>query len=112
MISGISTRPPSPARWWMRAISATPPITSASARRATTRFPASFQGFYRGYRRHASLSAEEISYLHHAVALRHFAIQPRIVRCQGGQCMDAAAFNQQHAWLMRRQEQCARRAGV
>jgi Ser/Thr protein kinase RdoA (MazF antagonist) len=68
-----------------------------------------FERFYSGYSRVRTLSDNECQAVFDFIAIRHFQIIARIVRCQGLSSISMDFCKEQHDWLMRWQELCLRK---
>lgn len=64
-----------------------------------------FERFYSGYSKVRTLSSHERNAIPDFIAVRHFQIVSRIVRCQGLQSISLEFCEEQHDWLMRWREQ-------
>lgn len=64
--------------------------------------------FLAGYGKRRNPSAYDLRTVYDFIAIRHFDIQATIMACQGH---DIAMLEDQHAWLMRWRNLCARRSG-
>ena len=67
-----------------------------------------FERFYSGYSRTRTLGADECRAVFDFIAVRHYQIIARIVRCQGLSSISMDFCSEQHDWLMRWQELCLR----
>lgn len=65
--------------------------------------------FYSGYSKVSVLSNNEIHAILDFIAIRHFQIISRIVRCQGMQSVSKEFCDEQYVWLMKWQELCAKK---
>ncbi|WP_438496895.1 phosphotransferase enzyme family protein [Paenibacillus sp. IHBB 3054] len=65
-----------------------------------------YERFYSGYSKVRTLSSSEFHAIFDFIAVRHFQIVSRIVRCQGLQSICIEFCEEQHDWLMRWREQC------
>ncbi|MEK5399042.1 phosphotransferase enzyme family protein [Paenibacillus sp. FSL K6-2859] len=65
--------------------------------------------FYSGYSKVSVLSNNEIHAILDFIAIRHFLIISRIVRCQGMQSVSKEFCDEQYFWLMKWQELCAKK---
>ncbi|MEK3761122.1 phosphotransferase [Paenibacillus sp. FSL P4-0338] len=68
-----------------------------------------FERFYTGYSKVRTLSDIEIYAIFDFIAVRHYQIISRIVRCQGLQSVTKEFCDVQYGWLMRWQEICMRK---
>lgn len=68
-----------------------------------------FERFYTGYHKVRTLSDNEIFSIFDFIAVRHYQIISRIVRCQGPQSISKQFCDEQYGWLMRWQEICIRK---
>lgn len=65
-----------------------------------------FERFYSGYRKVRALSDNEFRAIFDFIAVRHYQILSRIVRCQGLQSVSREFCAEQHRWLMNWRELC------
>lgn len=65
-----------------------------------------FEQFYSGYSKVRTLSDKECSAVFDFIAVRHYQIISRIVRCQGLQSVSKAFCDEQYGWLMKWRELC------
>jgi Ser/Thr protein kinase RdoA (MazF antagonist) len=65
-----------------------------------------FDRFYNGYIKERTISAVEINAIYDFVAIRHFQIIARIVRCQGIQSIDQEDMDKQYEWLLHWKNLC------
>ncbi len=65
-----------------------------------------YERFYSGYSKVRVLSDRECNSIFDFIAVRHFQIISRIVRCQGLQSLDEKDCYEQYCWLMKWQELC------
>jgi Ser/Thr protein kinase RdoA (MazF antagonist) len=70
-----------------------------------------FDRFYHSYSQEASLSAAEMRALYAFIALRHCELIATITECQGLDGLSRTFLDQQHDWILRWADLCAR-AGV
>lgn len=68
-----------------------------------------FERFYSGYSKICVLSDIECNSIFDFIAVRHFQIISRIVRCQGLQSLDDKDCQEQYEWLMKWRELCSKR---
>jgi Ser/Thr protein kinase RdoA (MazF antagonist) len=64
-----------------------------------------FERFYSGYSRIRTLSDQECSAVSDFIAVRHYQIIARIVRCQGLHTVSKEFCTEQHGWLMKWEKQ-------
>lgn|GEM_PF-640398 len=65
-----------------------------------------YERFYSGYSKIRVLSDRECNSIFDFIAVRHFQIISRIVRCQGLQSLDEKGCYEQYGWLMKWRELC------
>lgn len=65
-----------------------------------------FDRFYKGYIKEQTISAAEINAIYDFVAIRHYQIIARIVRCQGFQSIDQKDMDKQYEWLLHWKNLC------
>ncbi|KAI7282666.1 hypothetical protein KC345_g3366 [Hortaea werneckii] len=68
-----------------------------------------FERFYSGYRKVRTLGDNEFYAIFDFIAVRHYQIISRIVRCQGLQSVSREFCAEQHRWLMDWRELCVNR---
>lgn len=68
-----------------------------------------YEDFYSGYSKIRELSDREYNSIFDFIAVRHFQIISRIVRCQGLQSLDEKDCYEQYDWLMKWRELCTKR---
>ena len=68
-----------------------------------------FERFYSGYSKTRILSDRECNSIFDFIAVRHFQIISRIVRCQGLQNLDENDWREQYDWLMKWRELCIKK---
>ena len=65
-----------------------------------------YERFYSGYSKVRTINTDEFSAIFDFIAVRHYQIVSRIIRCQGPQSMSKETFEEQHDWLMKWRDQC------
>ncbi|GKX67663.1 phosphotransferase enzyme family protein [Inconstantimicrobium mannanitabidum] len=68
-----------------------------------------YESFYSGYSKIRPLSNMEYNSIFDFIAVRHFQIISRIVRCQGLQSLDEKDCYEQYTWLMNWRELCIKK---
>lgn len=68
-----------------------------------------FERFYSGYSQVRTLDSREMDAVFDFIAVRHYQIVSRIVRCQGLQSISLEFCAEQHEWLMRWRELCRKK---
>ena len=68
-----------------------------------------FERFYKGYSKERAVSDAEINAIFDIVAIRHYTIIGRIVRCQGPQCISQDFFDEQYEWLLKWKNLCEKK---
>lgn len=68
-----------------------------------------YERFYSGYSRVRTLSDNEFYAVFDFIAIRHFQIISRIVRCQELQCISKEFCEEQYGWLMKWNEICIKK---
>lgn len=63
-----------------------------------------YERFYSGYSKVHTLSNNEFHAVFDFIAIRHFQIISRIVRCQGLQSVSIEFCDEQYGWLMKWKE--------
>lgn len=67
-----------------------------------------YERFYTGYSKVRTLSDNEFQAVFDFIAIRHFQIISRIVRCQGLQSISKKICEEQYGWLVNWQELCVK----
>ena len=68
-----------------------------------------FEKVYAGYGKIISIGEKEYKGIFDFVAVRHYQILARIIKCQGLDCISMETCNEQHDWLMRWNNLCQKR---
>jgi Ser/Thr protein kinase RdoA (MazF antagonist) len=68
-----------------------------------------YESFYLGYNKIRTLSDKEYNSIFDFIAVRHFQIISRIVRCQGLHSLDEEGCYEQYDWLMKWRELCIKK---
>lgn len=68
-----------------------------------------YERFYSGYSKVRTLSSNEFHAVFDFIAIRHFQIISRIVRCQGLQSISKQFCDEQYGWLEKWQELCIKK---
>ncbi len=73
------------------------------------RSEARLESFLKGYMRHYTICAEEISSFFNMIALYHFQLQATMIELHGTDSFTHSFFERQYQWLLRWKEQCGER---
>jgi Ser/Thr protein kinase RdoA (MazF antagonist) len=68
-----------------------------------------YERFYSGYSKVRSMSDNEFKSVFDFIAIRHFQIISRIVRCQGLQCISKKFCEEQYGWLTQWKDLCLKK---
>ncbi len=68
-----------------------------------------FERFYKGYSMECTISDAEIDAIFDFIAIRHYEIQPTIVKCQGLQCISSEFLDKQLEWLFKWKNLCEKK---
>jgi Ser/Thr protein kinase RdoA (MazF antagonist) len=71
-----------------------------------------FEEFYNGYSKERTLSIAEMNAISDFIAIRHYQIIARIVRCQSLQSLDEYFMNEQYEWLLSWKNLCEKKGNL